>query len=571
MASYTALYNGMSGLLAHGGSLDVIGDNIANSNTTGFKSSRTEFTTMFSQTFTPGAAPAGDRGGSNPLQIGHGVRIGGTTRDFSSGTVNATGRETDIAIDGNGFLVVERDGNRAYSRYGVLDVDNDGNLVTNDGGKVQGYGVDEEFRILPGVLTDLQVPVGTMRIAEATSSARLGGNLDADGTVGTRGASIVFDALEGRAGTAAGAGPADADTALVDLAHADDAAAPRFVAGQTIELRDVEKGGRRLPERSLAVADQTTVGDLLDFLRLSFGIRTDVEDAPGSVTLDGAGAITVEGNAGTVNDLDLDPADFVLRDEDGGIVETSPVAFEKTADANGESVRTTFVAYDSLGTGVEVDASVTLVGRDETGTTWQMLFESPESTDEDLRVGTGLLEFDTRGRLGDIDPISIALDRSGAGAESPLSVDIEFGSGADALTALSDTPSELLALDIDGMPPGTLTGFAFSRDGKIQGTFDNGALRDLGQIALATFANPQGLVAMGDHEYALGPNSGPARVGEPLTARAGGIVGGALEQSNVDLSEEFIRMILASTGYSAAGRVIDTGSEMLRQLVLLGR
>ena len=105
----------------------------------------------------------------------------------------------------------------------------------------------------------------------------------------------------------------------------------------------------------------------------------------------------------------------------------------------------------------------------------------------------------------------------------------------------------------------------------IVGAFTNGLTRPLGQVALATFSNNDGLVEVGSNMFTTGPNSGTPQVTSPQTLGAGRIIGGALELSNVDLSQEFINLILASTGYSAASRVITTTDQLMQQLLVLGR
>ncbi len=122
--------------------------------------------------------------------------------------------------------------------------------------------------------------------------------------------------------------------------------------------------------------------------------------------------------------------------------------------------------------------------------------------------------------------------------------------------------------DQDGYPPGTLNSFAVGEDGTVSGVFSNGLSRTLGQVALATFTNEEGLVAETENLFSAGPNSGTAQILAPETQGAGAIRGGALEMSNVDLSREFIGLITASTGFQAAGRVISVANEMLDQLLM---
>ena len=135
------------------------------------------------------------------------------------------------------------------------------------------------------------------------------------------------------------------------------------------------------------------------------------------------------------------------------------------------------------------------------------------------------------------------------------------------MTALAADTSSLVMTTQDGFPVGTLSDFAFGPDGTIVGTFTNGLTKTLGQLALATFANDSGLVAEGDNLFTAGPNSGVAVIRAPLTSGAGKIASGALELSNVDLSREFINLIIASTGFSAASRVINSSNQLLSELL----
>jgi flagellar hook protein FlgE len=118
---------------------------------------------------------------------------------------------------------------------------------------------------------------------------------------------------------------------------------------------------------------------------------------------------------------------------------------------------------------------------------------------------------------------------------------------------------------------GTLADFAVEGDGRISGTFTNGLLRTIGQVVISTFTNPGGLVDLGNLQYSEGPNSGESLITTPLSAGSGRVVSGSLELSNVDLSQEFINLILASTGYTASSRVINTANTLFQQLLVLGR
>ena len=134
-----SLFSAISGLRTNQTMLDVTGNNIANANTVGFKGNGVVFQDTLSQMLTSASAPTADRGGTNPIQIGLGVSVGGTTTNFNQGSAQVTGRATDLMIQGDGFFVVERNGEPLYTRAGAFNFDSAGNLVTLDGDLVRGY------------------------------------------------------------------------------------------------------------------------------------------------------------------------------------------------------------------------------------------------------------------------------------------------------------------------------------------------------------------------------------------------------------------------------------------------
>jgi flagellar hook protein FlgE len=577
MASTTAMYTGLSGLNANARSLDVIGNNIANANTTAFKSSRMVFATAISRTLGIGGPPEGDDGGTNPFQIGLGVTTAGTQRDFSSGALSTTGDGRDLAIDGNGLFILNRAGNQVYSRAGGFRQNATNDLVNIDGDNLRGFGVDSNFNVVPGTLVNLNVPVGQMTLAQATRNVNVSGNLNAAGALPTQGTRVGFNPFTLLSGPIGGpGGPALALNSL--LAGIADPANPGnalFSAGETLRLSGAEKGRRQLPDASLPITATTTVQDMNDFLVAALGINTSTGPNPNGsnpgIALDGAtGTLTMTGNTGTVNDIELDASDLRVLDPAGSPLST-PFSPTTTAMADGESIRTTFVAYDSLGSPVNVNLSMVLDSKSNAGTRWRYYAESADDTDVALQVGTGTLDFDQFGQLTTTTPVQLQVDRAGTGAVEPLTFDVAFASSSGNMTALADTNSAISATFQDGTPLGTLAAFSVGPDGIITGAFTNGATRTLGQVALAVFANPEGLVDAGSNLFTVGANSGTPVVATPQSLGAGRIVSGALELSNVDLSREFINLIQASTGYSASSRVITTTDQLMQQLLVLGR
>ena len=586
MASTTALFTGLSGLISNSRRLDVIGNNISNVNTTAFKSNRMQFTPTFSRNFSLGTAPGASTGGTNPGQVGLGVTVAGTQRNFNNGAIGATGVATDVAIEGDGFFIVDVAGTRHFTRAGNFVRNPSNELVSQSGARVMGFGVDEQFNVIEGDLVPLSVPVGTLTLAEASRNVIFNGNLNASGAVGTTGSVHT-----GRAWftDAAMTVPVDASTDLTatDIYMSDGAggsvlAFDSATNPKTITISGVEKGGKDLGSKTFAFSATavdgadgfgSTLGDFTEFLEDVLGLdQTNVGSSSnlgGNVTINAGGQIVITGNEGTVQDLGLETADFVVGTPGSG--SGQPLVLTKTGSANGESVRTSFVVYDSLGTPLTIDLTFTLQDTAASGgTTWQFVAESNDNDAASRLIGLGEVTFDASGRFEFASNQAFSIIRTN-GAVSPLTVNMDFNSGTDAVSSLTDSASNLAAVFQDGSPIGTLSNFSIGEDGRISGSFTNGLTRTIGQIALAKFSNPEGLVDSGDNLFRTGPNSGTPLVAKPRDFGTGRLVGGALELSNVDLSQEFINMILASTGYSAASRVITTTDELINQLLALGR
>ncbi|MGN6407875.1 MAG: flagellar hook protein FlgE [Curtobacterium sp.] len=191
-----SLYSGISGLRSHQQMLDVTGNNIANVNTVGFKSSTTVFQDTLSQMTQGAGGPQTGIGGTNPAQIGLGVQVAGVSTNFAQGSAQATGKATDLMISGDGFFVTRLGNDTVYSRAGAFDFDADGRLVTADGKIVQGYPAANGVVNENGALSDIVLPLDAAAPAVRTTTAGVTGNLPSETAVGsviTRDAT-VYDA-----------------------------------------------------------------------------------------------------------------------------------------------------------------------------------------------------------------------------------------------------------------------------------------------------------------------------------------------------------------------------------------
>lgn len=180
-----SLFSGISGLRSHQTMLDVTGNNIANVNTTGFKSSQTQFKDTLSQFLQNAGSPQAGTGGTNPAQVGLGVQVAGITTNFAQGAAQVTNRSTDVMISGDGFFTVQKGNQQFYTRSGAFDFDANGNLVTTEGAYVMGWGATNGVVDNNGILQPLQLPTSTLSGSERTANVTFDGNLPSDAALGT--------------------------------------------------------------------------------------------------------------------------------------------------------------------------------------------------------------------------------------------------------------------------------------------------------------------------------------------------------------------------------------------------
>jgi flagellar hook protein FlgE len=560
MGLTSAMLVGYTGIKSNQYTMDTVGDNVANVNTTAFKNQRALFETVYYRTLDPGSAPDGNTGGTNPKEVGYGSRLAALQRSFEPGNIQGTGVKSDLAIDGDGFFILRNaDGDQLYTRDGSFELNEHNELVSQGGFYVLGFPADESGNITPGALGTLTIPLGTESRAVATTTAVLDGNLDAASSVAATGAVLRSNPYNTPNGIAA------AGTRLTDLV--DENGQPLFAEGDVITLRNVQKGGADLPERRFVVgSDGATLGDFANFLQnmlaIDAGTPTPSGQTPG-VVVDENGALVITSNAGEPNALSIDAAD--IRNDTSGIL---PFAFTATP-ASGEGVTTAFIVYDSLGNPLEVRLRAAVERRDETGTVWRFFAESNNDTDPTPLLGTGTLTFDQNGQLVASTGTNLTIDAADNGSTTPVAFALDV-SNLTGLNFGSGTSTLVLSTQ-DGRVGGTLIDYAVDQNGKIVGTFSNGVTQEFGQVALAVFRNPEGLQAHNDNLFAVGVNSGAPIVTAPNVQGAGAIQSQALEMSNVELAREFINLISASTGFSAASRVVRSADDMLQELLLLAR
>jgi flagellar hook protein FlgE len=461
MSLNNALYTGVSGLAAYANAISVIGNNIANVNTTGFKESRGNFSDVLSQS----------SGTGGTLQIGRGVLVTSVSPVFTQGAFQSTSLPGDLAIDGDGFFIVKDPKTNAllYTRNGNFALNRDGKLANPEGLIVQGFNVDSAGNALP----------------------------------------------------------------LVE---------------------DINISGQSFPPKQSA--------------------NTTVE-----VNLDSASPLIIDPLTGTV--AAFDPA--------------NPV---KTSQFS-----TALTVYDSLGTGHTTDIYFQKISDNSwnyhIGTRANQL--AGQTGNSLVVVGAGTLTFTNEGALNTVTttrgitgplaaPVqgaTVTVDFAG-GAQAAQTINFNFGTPRQILsngtfvpnpsaptgfegTTQFAAPSSTLLQSQDGYGSGVLQNFTIDEQGKVRGLFSNGQELDLKRVALAKFTSTAGLKPVGKNLFSETILSGQPIVAGPGNSGTGSIQSGALEISNVDLSEQFVELIRAQQAFQANARVITTGDQLLTETVNLKR
>lgn len=578
MGLSSALNTALNGLALNETIINTLGNNIANAGTNGFKASSVRFQTQLSETLSIGSAPSGTNGGTNPQQIGLGASVASIFTNFTQGNVADTTSSSDLAIQGDGFFVVNGADGPQYTRNGNFSRNSNSLLVNDQGATVQGYQVDSNYVIQNTTISDISIPLGSKEIAQKTSQVKISGALYSSGVVATQGTNISGDALVDTSTSAA----ATASTLLTNLKNG--ANSLGILSGDTLTFSP-HIAGRTIPPVAIAVTATTTYGDLAKAIQNRLGIpdssvtpsipnngrSTNQTQTPG-VTINGTGQLQVVGLAGTADEIDINSGDLL----NGSNVVN--IGFTKTQQANGESTTSQFAVYDSKGNAVNLQLTAVLDSQTTSGSTFRYYVTSVDGVapasatnplGSNLNVGATTINFNTSGQVSGNSQSTVAIVRAAFGAQSPQQITFDLSTVSGISTKAAG--SNLALSSQDGAAPGVLQSYVISATGVINGVFDNGLIRPLAQVALARFANPEGLVADGSTAYKEGVSSGAPQIVAPGTFGAGNLKASAVELSNTDVGQSLVDLITASTNYRGNTRVISAVNNLLSELLQLGR
>jgi flagellar hook protein FlgE len=606
--AFDSLYTGISGLDAYQSWIDMISNNIANTATTGFKAQRMTFADQFYQQIGAPSGPTQTSGGVNPEDMGLGVKVNTIDTLFGQGGLETTGVNTDLALNGDGFFILNNingTGTPTYTRDGDFSTNSNGVLYDPASGMgVMGYMANNQGVVnatgVPGAIT---IPVGLAEQATATGSGvktgpsindqvfdvALGGNLDqtnwsqafqqAVGASANPGAPVTvsttfYDSLGG------------AHEALLTYTPIVPSAVPATVTGGNADVT------------GLTVAPATSNADTITITAIGgigatqYSIFDKATGALSTVaanttqTVNGV-TFTLASPATVANDvLTVTPA------ANGLPTTVENAAGTAVAPATEWQVSATFTdgtQFQTIATGGTYNgAAVTglTTGQASSGVVGYAYFDQNgqfinTSSIEAVTPGQAIGGPGSAGFFHDAGATA-SLDQGnqlnvmqwgpsvGNAAQAPTQVATP---GAIALGLYDDTSlnsaSGATVVSQNGYAAGTLSNFTVGQDGSITGSFTNGQQKTLAQLAIATFQNEDGLQRMGDNQFAETASSGLAQIGTANSGRYGAIVAGSLEESNVNLANEFTNLIVAQRAFQANSRGIETADANLQTVIAL--
>lgn len=565
-----SLYSGVAGLKTHQTRMDVIGNNIANVNTTAYKSSSMTFSELMSQTTqkASGANATTGVGGTNAKQIGLGVKAGAiNTAITTQGSAQSTGNPFDIMITGDNFFVVSNGSENFFTRDGSFYVDGAGNLaMTSTGYNVMGWGVDETTgNIKQDTVTALRIMSAANMTypPEATTKANISGILDENDKDVT-----------------------SANGKTVNL-NFFDARGYSYTAKFTFKQSSGDKTNEYSMELN-KILDST--GAEIDISKLKFGNRSQ-QKMETKVTLntdaykwDGKVLKTKDGTTEVANLADIFNQDgSLITPQDDAAAQKQQKALDAIAKAYGYEGSTDEFLNLYITSAADPKQQLTmqdLLGNMMAGKKTDVLPADGSAITMEGRYfeGTTVVFNKDTGKLESVGGSTTNLNVNAAfsalgGNFSDVTIDLSECTNYDnkGTSTIGATSGDLDGLGT-GRRLGDMIGVSIQKDGMIYASYDNGMTKLLGQIATAAFANASGLEKEGDNLYSATLNSGEFDgIGVDITAGGGYMSTGQLEMSNVDLSSEFTEMITTQRGFQANSRIITVSDTLLEELTNLKR
>lgn len=538
MAMMNALSSAVTGLKSEQSALDVIANNIANVNTTGYKSQTVTFSDLLSQTISAASGATSTTGGVNAQQIGLGTKIGSTETDMTVGTSSTTSNSTDVALTGAGYLIVQTGtkGDYEFTRDGSLSIDADGNLNI-DGSEVCGW----EAYTLDSSGNKVYTTTGSVEPINVYSDDYSNNKK-------------VMAATTTTTATVTGNASTSADV----------------VTGAT--LKDIGTA-------TITTPDTTATINVVDEQGNKTAVTVDFKKCATDNTT------TSWYWTASATDTTISPSSgYIAFDSDGNMVTSvTPLTAAITSATNttgytdsSMSVSTGLTAGDYT---VQVAASATSTG------TYDITLTDPAGKTYTTTSTTGAATFTTSsGTVTLAAPTTLAAGTVDFTVTAGTTVNFDSKPVLNVTSTTAGTNAVPVTMDLskmtstgtdnsltataDGNVAGTLTGsYTIAKDGTISASYSNGLTQSVGQIALAVFQNASGLEKVGDNFYTASTSSGSYNTVVAGENGSGTMTSYALELSNVDLASQFSSMMISQRAYQANSKVISTGSQMLQSLI----
>ena len=533
---------GLSGLSTASTQLDVIGNNIANASTVGFKEGSAEFASVYSSTLAQ----------SSSQQVGIGSQVSTVANDFSQGDITTTDNSLNVAINGGGFFQLSNGGTTEYTRNGQFSVNANGFVVNASGANLQGYPLSTTGAVTSTTPQSLQIPTTNIPPKETTSVA-LQFNLDSQDTVPTV---STFSPTNPNSYTS------ESGTTVYDTLGNPIQLETFFVKSPTAGVWDVYQtaNGTLLPSQGALAA---TAGTSSSYTGSSFTANTSLAAVGGT----SANTLLVNGVPLTI--APTAPATSIAETDVVAAINAANTAGSFTPPVTAAIVGGNIVLTQGIEANPTSTTPITV-----TGTEASAFFGSGPTAltgSSSVAAGTaapagflGTLSFNTSGALTAFtNPDGVVGANPGA-----LQVSIPAGVGGSATPEsinlnLTGTTQFGIAFNPnnqtqDGYTSGALSGYSISASGVIQGEYTNGQSQPLAQIILTTFNNPNGLTSVGNNAYEQTSASGQPIVGTPGGTNLGNLTPGAVEASNVNLTSQLVDLITAQRDYQANAQTIKT-------------
>jgi flagellar hook protein FlgE len=529
-----SMYSGISGMKNFQTKLDVIGNNIANVNTFGYKKGRVTFKDTMSQMVAGPSAAQNGRGGKNGLQVGLGSALSSIDTIDTQASLQTTGRALDLAVSGDGYFMVKQGNQQYYTRAGNFYLDNNGTLVNSDGLKVQAYPVENGN--ISNNYGDININVNGVLPPVITGDIQFKGNLAADANDGTvysqqiktidengnpQSSTIYFKKLSSNNWGVFVNNPPK--TSAVDTIRD-----PSTNISDDVTVTNPDKYTGTSPQSWTIMYDDTQTSPNSKFkINTGSGFQpiANANIVDNKFTQDGLEIKLPDTSVFSTATTSTPVGEWTIN-----VTEPNAEDYDVNFDVNGK-VLSAYANIPSAGAGSTVPTALNGV-----------------IAGQRISIPSGNVNDTTTANLD----------------ESKLLVDLDFSK----LTQLSD-PSTAQVIP-DGFLEGNLDSFSVGSNGEINGVYSNGLIKVLGQLALAKFSNPSGLNRTGGNLFQETINSGTPDINVAGNGR-GTIAAGSLEMSNVDLSEEFTDMITAQRGFQANTKIITTSDEILQELLNLKR